>query len=185
MVKEVGTRSESFLGWLIFAAAILALTGIEFCYFLGDDSTLKRDAALTWIIVSAGFLLFVTMDAFKFFFKVSFWQDKDRFWYLTAFFLPIFLIYFDVGGVTWTSINEEGAQQVSQGLALLKQDPDFGIYRLTYFVGYVARQYVLACLPTYFFGPSLVALRLGTSFIYLGSYLAFLAALANYFRVRG
>ena len=128
--------------------------------------------------------MFVAVHAFGLFFKKSFWQDKDKLWYLAAFFLPIGLVYFDVAGVTWTPVNCEGTQQMAQGVALLHQDSDFGIYRLAYFVGFVARQYVLACLPSYFFGPSLLALRFGTSFIYLGSYLAFLAALANYFRVR-
>ena len=185
MVKGAGATLKSFLGWFLFAAAVLALTGTELCYFLGNGSPIKRWAALIWIMVSAGFLPFVALYAFNLFFKISFWRDKDRFWYLTAFFLPIFLVYFGVEGVTWTPINDEGAQQVVQGLTLLNQDPDFGVYRMTYFVGYVARQYLLACLPTYFFGPSLLALRVGTSFIYIASYLAFLSALANYFRVRG
>jgi hypothetical protein len=185
MAKEAGTTSKSIFGWILCAVTLLAFTGVEFCYFLDDISVLKRDASLTWIVLSAGFLLFVTIDAFKFFFTISFWRDKDRFWYLTAFFLPVLSIYFDVGSVSWTAINNEGTQQMAQAMVLLHRDADFGVYRLVYFVGYAARQYILACLPTYFFGPSLLALRLGTSFIYVGSYLAFLAALANYFRVRG
>ncbi len=122
--------------------------------------------------------------AFGFFLKSAFWRDKDKFWYLAAFFLPMGLIYFDVAGVTWTPVNCEGTQQMAQGVALLHQDSDFGVYRIAYFVGYVARQYLLACLPSYIFGSSLVALRVGTSFIYVASYLAFLAAVANYFRAQ-
>jgi hypothetical protein len=184
MEKQMGKRSKSAWGWFFFVIAILMMTGVEFCYFLSDGSTLKRFAGLTWIVVSVGFLLSVTLNSFKPFFRDSFWRDKDRFWYLTAFILPICLIYFDVSGITWTPINDEGTQQVSQGLTLLQQDPDFGIYRLTYFVGYIARQYVLAALPTYFFGPSLLALRLGTSIIYLCGYLTFLSALAHYLEKR-
>ena len=185
MVNEAGRTWVSFLGWILFAVILLALTGTEACYFLGENSPVRRIAALIWIVVSTGFLLSVIFYSFRTFLQKSFWRDKDRFWYLTAFFLPIVLVYFGVESVTWTPINNEGTQQVVQGMTLLKQDPDFGVYRITYFVGYVARQYLLACLPTFFFGPSLLALRVGTSFIYMGSYLAFLSALANYFRVRG
>lgn len=184
MAKDGGVRLKTILGWVALGAVLLVLTGVEACYFLHDDSTLKRDAALTWIIISAGFLLFVPIYAFGFFLQSAFWRDKDRFWYLAAFFLPLGLIYFDVAGVRWTSINCEGTQQMAQGVAMLHQDSDFGVYRIAYFVGYVARQYLLACLPSYIFGPSLVALRVGTSFLYVASYLAFLAAVAHYFRVR-
>jgi len=185
MVKEGGMTKRTVLGWVVFGVVLLVLTGVESCYFLNEASIVRRYAGLAWIIISASFLLVVAIRAFSTFCKRWFWQDKDRFWYLAAFFLPIALVYVDVAGVTWTRINDEGVQQVAQGLSLLKQDPDFGIYRLTYFIGFVARQYLLACLPTYFFGPSLVALRVGTTFVYLVSYLAFLAALANYLKVRG
>jgi hypothetical protein len=184
MAEKVATRSKPFLGWLAYAAGILILMGIEFAYFLDNNSILRQDAALAWIVISVSFLLLVTLGAFRLFFQASFWRDKDKFWYLTAFVLPIALIYLDIGGVTWTPINDEGAQQVAQAMDLLRQDPDFGIYRLAYFVGYIDRQYVLASMPTYFFGPSLVALRLGNSWVYLGGYLAFLAAMAHYFKAR-
>jgi hypothetical protein len=51
MEKQNGKRSKSAWGWVFFVIAILMMTGVEFCYFLGDGSILKRFAGLTWIII--------------------------------------------------------------------------------------------------------------------------------------
>jgi hypothetical protein len=185
MAETVRGRSKFFPGWFFFWAILVLLAGIEFCYFLPDGTSLKRYAAFTWIVISVGFLMVVVAGAFRIFFENSFWRDHDKVWFLIAFFLPVALVYFDIGGIAWTPINDEGTQQLAQGVDLLKHDPNFGVFRLAYFVGYDDRQYLLAGLPTYFFGPSLVALRFGNSAIYLGSYLVFLTALAGYLRANG
>jgi hypothetical protein len=179
------TAAKSVLGWGFLALVLGTLTATEACYFLGDDSSIKRLAALAWIVISAGFLIVVALRSLGLLLQGEFWRDKDRGWYGLALVLPFCLVYFGVTGITWTPINDEGAQEIAQGVALLKHDPDFGVYRTAYFVGYIARQYLLAGLPTYFFGPSLLALRIGTSCIYLTGYISFLAALAHFFRVKG
>ncbi len=173
------------ISWGVLAAALGVLTCTEAGYFLGDGSTIKHAVALAWIVISAGFLATVALRSMGILLEGEFWRDRDRVWYCIALALPFGLVYFDVAGITWTPINDEGAQQVTQGLDLLRHDADFGVYKTAYFVGYIARQYLLTSLPSYFFGPSLVALRIGNSFIYLVGYVAFLSALAHFFRARG
>jgi hypothetical protein len=166
--------------WGLFFIVILLMTGIEGCYFLDDQSILKRAAGVAWIGLGVIVFIFAAVYAVTPFFKPAFWKKPGKGWYLIAFFLPLFLIYVGVNGVFWTPVNLEGIQQTDIGIRLLHHDPDLGIYKIGYGQRYVAREYVLASLPTHFFGPSLIALRIGNSFVYVISYLAFLAALARY-----
>jgi hypothetical protein len=71
------------------------------------------------------------------------------------------------------------------GLDLLRHDHNLGIFTTAYNARYVARQFVLDSLPTFLFGPSFAALRIGNSLGYVISYLVFLSAIASYLTSRG
>ena len=119
--------------------------------------------------------------AFTPFLERRFWSLPHKGWYLAAFLLPPALILMNVGGTYFTPVDGEGLAQLAGGMKLLRYDPSFGVFRVSYY-SYMARQYLLNSLPSHFFGPSLLAARLGNSVLYLGSYLFFLSALASFLR---
>src|ERR1700678_396905 len=149
--------------WSTVAAAVFAMGGVECCYFLGDTSSIKREAAIIWLCLAVGMLVISAILGARPFFTPSFCRSPSRWWYLIAAFLPILLIYLGVNGTTWTQLAAEGVVQNVIGLDLLKHDHNLGIYTAAYNASYVARQYVLASLPTFAFGPSFAALRIGNS----------------------
>jgi hypothetical protein len=166
------------------ALLVLGLFAVEAAFFLGDASPWKRYAGLFWVGASAAIILSTWCYAFLPFFDAGFRGQRHRAWYLVAFLLPPLLILLDGGGIKFTHVDAEGLQQLAAGVKLLRTDPCVGVYKLGYFA-YMARQYVLNALPTFFLGPSLWADRIGTSMFFIGSYLFFLAALATYFQRKG
>jgi hypothetical protein len=164
----------------LFLIAVSLMAGIEGCYFIDEGSTIKRMAGLLWICIGISMFAMSVIIAGRPLVRTSFWKSPYRGSYLIAACLPPLLIYFGVSGVDWTPVNLEGVQQATIGVNLLQHDPDFGIFKVRYFDRYVARQYALTGLPSFWFGPSLIALRVGNSFIYVISYLAFLSAFLSY-----
>jgi hypothetical protein len=171
------------LTWTASALPLLALFGTEAAFFLNHLSPWRRYAGLSWIIIAVFVLVTAVANAFIPFFRRQFWTSPGRWWYLTAFIMLPVLVLFDIGSSRFTAVDLEGTQQLAEARNLLHADPSLGILSLAY-ARYMARQYVLNYLPTYFFGPSLRTLRIGTSMFYLGSYAFFLTALATYLRQR-
>src|ERR1019366_8677551 len=168
-------------GWIAGLGTLAALFAVECAYYLDEFSPWKRYAAVFWIICSVTVIVSTWMFAFATFLDRHHWRLPGKCWYLIAFFLPPALVLFDGGGIRFSRIDAEGLQQLSTGMILIQNDPSLGVFRMGYFT-YVARQYVLNCLPSYFLGPSLWASRVGTTMFYIGSYLFFLSALVTCFR---
>ena len=169
------------LKWVLCFVIVTAMFAVEGAFYLDVGSPWRRYAGLFWILCSAGVILSAWTYAFAPFFGREFWARPYRAWYFFAFFLPPVLILFNGGGIRFTGVDSEGLQQLGAGLYLIHHDPSFGVYRMSYFT-YLARQYILNCLPSFVFGPSLWAARVGNSMFYIGAYLFFLSALASYFR---
>jgi hypothetical protein len=169
--------------WAGVFILIACLYGVEAAYFLGEGNRLQRYAALYWIGCSVLTISSACAFAFRSFFDRSFWRLEDRVWYLVAFFLPPILILVDGGGIRFTNVDGEGVEQAAVGINLLRHDPSLGVFKMAYGT-YLARQYILNSLPSYFFGPSLWTLRVGNSLFFLASYPFFLSAFAAYLRAR-
>jgi len=179
MVDSLNARLRN-RQWSAGFAPVLVMVGIEGAYFLGDSSIIKRVAAFAWMGIAVGMLGISAAVAATPFCRPSFWRSPSRWWYLTAAVLPLVLIYFGVSGTIWTPVSPEGVAQNVVGSDLLRHDHNLGIYTAAYNARYVARQYVLASLPTILFGPSFAALRIGNSLPYVIGYLAFLATMAGF-----
>jgi hypothetical protein len=106
-------------------------------------------------------------------FSRDFWRRRDVHWFLAAYFVPVGLVLFGVNGWEYTQINSEGAQEVQCGYGFLAQSSDLGMFKMG-FLGYPVRQYLLAALPSFLWGKSLVTLRMGFGGLYLLGYLSFL-----------
>ena len=167
--------------WVWSLAVFAGLVLVEAAYYLGDFSPLRRIAAFYWIACSVAIAVSAWLWAFSTFLEPGFWRLPGRAWYLVAFFLPPALILLDGGGIRFSHIDAEGIQQLAAGTYLTRNDPSFGVYRMSYFT-YLARQFVLMALPSTFLGPSIWASRIGTTMIFTGSYLFFLAAILAWLR---
>jgi hypothetical protein len=164
---------------------LLAILLVDCCYFLRDTSAIKGVAGLAWIAGAVAMFVFAACAGVAPFFTPRFWRQPSKWWFVVAAFLPLLIVHLGVGGTTWTIFNSEGAAQATEGLGLLRHDPSYGVFRCAYFGRYVGRLYALTALPTYVFGPSLLALRLGSSFCYAASYLAFLSTIRGFVDARG
>src|SRR5271168_4364506 len=109
-------------------AAVLAMGGLECCYFLDDISYLKREAAVIWICLAVGMLVISAALGAKPLLDSSFWRSPSRWWYLIAAFLPIVLIFVGINGTTWTQLGPEGVSQNVIGLDLFEHDHNLGIF---------------------------------------------------------
>ena len=168
----------------LFIFALSVILSIDCGYFLSNTFYLKRCLGYLWVGSAVGVFAFAFLFSLIPFFRISFWRNSSKWWYIIAFFLPIFLIYFDINGINWTPINFEGPQQAAIGLDLLKHDSALGLYSIGYYDRYVTRQYILAVMPAFFFGKSLITLRIGNSYIYVISYLAFISSLTTYLNTK-
>ncbi len=167
--------------WTLSIAAIGALIAVEACYFAPPVSWLRHAGGVVWLGLAVSILASTWIQSALIHLDRSFWQQRHQGWYILGLILPPLLIFVGAGGVRLTSIDGEGVLQTVAGLQALREDPGLGVYNVAYYY-YIARQYVLACLPSYIFGPGLWTLRLGNSLFYLGSYYFFLAALVRYLR---
>jgi hypothetical protein len=169
--------------WTAYALPLAALFASEGAFYLSNWSHWRRYTGLSWIIISVFVLATALAGSLRPLFTRQFWAAPGRGWYLAAFFLLPALVLFDAGGTAFTTIDLEGVQQLGSARVLLHSDPNLGILTVAY-TRYMARQFILNYLPSYFFGPSLWALRIGCSMFYLASYAFFLSALEAYFRER-
>jgi hypothetical protein len=172
------------LSWVAYVVPTLALIATEAAFYASEGSRWRKYAGLFWVICSVAVILSAWFSSLGPFFRREFWALPNRWWYLTAFFLPPALLLLDGGGTYFTSVDGEGLQQLAAGIHFLRHDTSLGVFSMAY-ARYMDRQYLLNCLPAFFFGPSLWALRVGTSMFYIGSYLFFLSALATFLRKKG
>jgi hypothetical protein len=185
-------RADRIIRRLIYLVSFLGIGALLYInavyYFLNPDT--RAGGWLAGVLyITLAILVFCGMLAYGviFFIRTFFWRDTppiDKLCYAIAFILPTAAMYFGITGTNWTDIDGEGTFQMGLGLKFLREDPNFGIYNVAYVTGYVARQYVLAALPSYFFSPGLITLRIGNSYFYTVGYLALLASLAGYLKAR-
>jgi hypothetical protein len=165
---------------LLFFGVLLAIEG---AYFAPEAGVLRAVAAWSWLACSAIVLGTALISSLRPFVQRAFWSSRDMGWYLVAYFGPVALLAFGVTGYLHTQINDEAVQQVAAGLGFLDSRRDLGLFS-TGFVGYPARQYLLAALPSLALGRNLVALRIGFGGLYLIGYLSFLSAARGYLEAR-
>lgn len=169
--------------WWLFFAGSLALFGVECSWFFPEQSAPRVAAAWAWVFVSCVVLCCVLTACLTPFFRREFWGSRDLPWFLAALVVPVGLVLFGVNGWSFTLINGEGAQEVQSGFMFLTKFSDFGLFKMG-FLGYPARQYLLAALPSYLWGKSLVALRMGFGALYLLGYVAFALGTWRYLESR-
>jgi hypothetical protein len=167
----------------LFRVFMLALFFVEFSYFAPEESRVQTVAAWTWFLCSDAILAWAFIYAVRPFFARGFWSSRDIGWYLAAYFVPIGLLLVGITGYRFTQINDEGLQEIVSALYVMGHFKDLGLFKLG-FLGYPARQFLLAAEPTVIFGRNLVDLRLGFGGLYLISYLAFLTAVWRYLVAR-
>jgi hypothetical protein len=178
------TRLEtSKAAWVAFLAVSLILFGIEAAWFLPEGSALLAAAAWSWVGCSCLILCWALIYSVAPFFRAVFWRSQDVAWYLIAFFIPVGLILFGIGGWKYTQISNECALQVQSGYFFFTETKDLGLFKMG-FIGYPARQYLLAAVPSYLFGKGLVALRIGFGSLYLIGYVAFLRGTLGFLESR-
>ena len=168
---------------VVFAALFAILVGIEASGLLPESNPLRALAAWAWVSFSILVLVSIVADALLPLTWGAFWTSPDVGWYLAALLVPVGLLLFGITGYTYTQINDEGLQQVVSGLVLIADRRDLGLFGLG-FLGYPARHYLLAALPSYLLGRSLITLRIGFGLLYLGAYISFLAAVRSYLEAR-
>jgi hypothetical protein len=178
------TRFEtSRTAWILSALFFLVLIGIEASCLLPDTGALRAGAAWSWITCSGLVLSSALIYSLLPFFLRGFWASPDFGWYLAAFFAPVVLVLFGLDGYAHTQINDEGVQQVVCGLDLISSRRDLGLFSFG-FLGYPARQYLLAAMPSLLLGRSLITLRIGFGGLYLLGYVTFLSATWRYLEAR-
>lgn len=165
---------------LLFAGLLLA---IEASYFASEGGILRAAAAWCWLACAVAILGTALAASLAPFSRREFWSSRDVGAYLAAYLAPIALLAYGITGYAHTQINDEAVQQVAAGLGLLESRRDLGLFS-TGFVGYPARQYLLAALPSLLLGKSLVALRAGFGGLFLVAYLSFLSSLRGYLEAR-
>lgn len=164
----------------LFAALLLA---IEATYFAPEGGMLRAGAAWSWLTAAVLVLGTALASSVAPFLRREFWLSRDVGVYLAAYLTPVALLAYGSNGYVHTQINDEAVQQVSAGLGLLETRRDLGLFS-TGFVGYPARQYLLAALPSLAFGKGLVALRAGFGGLFLIAYLSFISSLRGYLEAR-
>jgi hypothetical protein len=173
-------RFETSKGaWFIFVLFSLALAGVEATWPLEEGSPPRVVAAWTWVACSGLVLSWALISCIFPFLRADFWKSRDIPWFLAAHVVPVGLVLFEVNGWQFTKINPESAKEVQGGYIFLTQFADLGIFKMG-FLGYPARQYILAAMPSYLFGKGLVAMRIGYGALYALGYIAFLQGTWRY-----
>lgn len=159
------------------------LVGIEASYLCAEDGAIRAVAAWSWIACSGIALVSALLSSAAPLFRRDTWSARGFAWYLAALAAPVVLVLYGVTGYAHTPINDEAIQQVAAGLGLLESRRDLGLFSAG-FVGYPARQYLLAALPSLLMGRGLIALRIGFGGLFLTAYLSFVSSLRGYLRSR-
>lgn len=170
--------------WAVHALLVAVLLGVEASYFAQESGPLREAAGVAWIALSVLILLCALARGLLPLFRGVFWRSKDVGWFLVAYLLPVVLVLFEVNGYAYTQVNDEGARQLGSGLRFMSTRGDLGIFSIG-FLGYPARQYLLAALPSLVLGRSLAAWRLGFAGLYFTGYLAFLSGTLRHLEARG
>ncbi len=144
---------------------------------------IRAIAAWSWIICSGLVIASALVSSLLPLLRRDAWSARGFIWYLAALVAPIVLVLVGVTGYVHTQINDEAIQQVAAGLGLLKSRRDLGLFS-SGFVGYPARQYLLAALPSLLLGRGLVTLRIGFGGLFLIGYLSFVSSLRRYLAPR-
>jgi hypothetical protein len=165
---------------LLLAGVLIA---VEATFFARENGALRTVAAWCWLACAALVLVTALATSAAPLFRREFWASRDVGWFLAAYLAPVVLLTYGITGYAHTQINDEAVQQVASGLDFLETHRDFGIFGAG-FVGYPARQYLLAALPSLILGKGLVALRAGFGLLHIASYLAFLCALSGFLSFR-
>jgi len=159
-------------GWIV---ATGLLFGIEFSGAAPEASVVRAVAAWAWIALSLLILLGLAAAA-----AASLGPGgADRGWYAVALLLAPVLVLYGIAGYAHAPLNLEGIQQVTAGLERLHRRRDLGLFGSA-FLGYPSRQYLLAALPSQFWGRHLLTLRLGNALLYLVGYGTFVTGTAAY-----
>ena len=166
-----------------FGASFAILAAIEASCLLPESNPVRALAAWAWVSFSIVVLFSIVADALVPLRQRAFWACPDVGWYLAALLVPPGLLLFGITGYTYTQINDEGLQQVVSGLGLIAGRRDLGLFGLG-FLGYPARHYLLAALPSCLLGRSIVALRIGFGLLYLAGYVSFLSAVRSHLEAR-
>ena len=163
----------------IIPVYLVALTILEICAF-----TLKgffsvaasRIWAVTGIILLIYFLYKATTRIVKDF--------KENKYLLVAGFLVLFGIYCTiVFSRYYSDINPEASIQLADALRGLK-NADWN-YTGTGFLGYPAKQYILASVPSLFMGRNVFAAHLGFAYLFLIGFMLFFFESRNLAQVNG
>ncbi len=170
--------------WCIFFFFSLLLLGVEATWPLTEGSLPRVIAAWTWIACSDLVLGWALASILLAFTRADFWRSRDLGWFLAAHVVPVCLVLFEINGWEFTKINGEGAQEVQSGFIFYTQFADLGIFKMG-FLGYPARQYLLAAMPSFVWGKGLVAMRIGYAGLYVIGYLAYLQATWRFLESRG
>jgi hypothetical protein len=164
---------------VLIAVAFVLLMGIEASCLAPSQSALRAIAAWAWIACSGLVLGSAAAWGVLPFLRRGFWSSPDAGWFAVAWIAPVALVLFDVGGYAYTQVNYESVRHVVNGLGLISGRRDAGLFSVG-FLGYPARQYVLAALPSYFLGRGLFTLRIGFGGLYLLGYVSYLSAAWRY-----
>ena len=165
--------------WAVFVLFSLVLFGVEASYLLTPETTPRGVAAWAWIACSGLVLGWALVLVLIPFFSPGFWKSRDVGWFVAASVIPVGLVLFEINGWHYTQVNNEAPQEVQSGYFFLTKYRDLGMYYLG-FLGYPVRQYLLAAMPSYLWGKSLVTLRMGFGQLYVLGYLSFLHAVWRY-----
>lgn len=119
-------------------------------------------AAYVWLFTGIFWLGY-----FLFYVGLNIKKDvKAKDYLLAGVFLGLILLFlFFIGNVSFSDINPDSAQQLAEGLRAFEK-PDLG-YTGTAFLGYPARQYLIAAIPAYIFGANLWTLHAGFGLMFL------------------
>ena len=179
MKQKVVALFQGRLAWIAVAAIALILIAVEAAYFAPADSPLRRYAGFSWLTISVALLISTWVYSLRPFFEPAFWRDPHRYWYLLAFLAPIAYAYVDLTGYYFAYIDPEGISGLRDAHDQMLNDNAYGIYSIGNW-RYPARHYLINNQPTYWFGPSLLALRIGMTIGTLGGLTFFLAALRTH-----
>lgn len=166
------------LDWVLFYVGLLSLVLIEAGYYLPSESFPRFMLGALWFVIAVPFLISTLVVSIQSLFEKELWKSSEGAWYLCALIFPLLAASFGLGGVRWLMANNEGICQVSIARDCMGQDYSFGIYREGYLIGYPVRQFLLAYLPTLFFGHSLLMIRVGYFDFFLVGYTAFISGLS-------
>ncbi|MBP5185087.1 MAG: hypothetical protein J6113_08270 [Lachnospiraceae bacterium] len=164
---------------VVYMVLMLGLAGLEVAAFvLGGEITFA--ASVAWRVVGMALLIRIVLS--------EVWnlvQDLKTKKLLTdaAFLLILLPFIITIGNLSFSDISPESALQIQAGFeAAAKRDLG---YTETAFIGYPARQYVLAAVPSVLFGKSVLTFHLGYAYMFLLGMVCFFRGIREKLRKEG